>query len=446
MIEFSLSLDILSDFKLSPTSSPSRGFDQVNSSQALDTIRSPPGNEPSTLRPTSPNSLTPPQALLFQRTVALSDGLKKLNGSASRDSAQSQSRRQGLAIGGEPEEVRSLSPHPEQHAPAISRRLAHRMETGIQPIEPVNQENDEVASNHSGSSDLIMLDGQARSLIASQREKHSLSPLDQEDFTPKRYKFSVTESPVRCIRQVPQDLSHGSAHQMLLIPEVEPTLPATESTRKHLDILRADLKQSEDDSEHRKHQIDVDGMIPNTSCQTPGIHRFKHDFGGQMARQGKAAYTTGESKHQILLPTVPRAQSLPLGKQDPVRSFESLPPPSGITAKHLHKLRKQLRKLENHLQDNVDQLDDNAIRDKIQNLENLRMDFKRFQGVFEAQREIEERQEASKNLQPQVPSATLDILTGQGDNTLLEAMEPCKPANTPFSRVSISSRQGGTRP
>lgn len=440
MLEFSLSLDVLSEFRLSTTSSPSRGFNQEHSSQALDTIRSPPGNEPSTSRPTSPNSLTPPQALLFQRTVALSDGLKKLNGGASRDSAHSQSRLRGLAIGGEPEEVRSLSPHPEQHAPAISRRLAHRMETGIQPIEPVNQENDEIASNHSGSGDLIMLDGQARSLIASQHEKHCLSPLDQEDFTPKRYRFSVSESPVGCIRQLPRDVSHGSAHQMLFTPEVEPTLPATESTRKHLDILRADLKQSEDDSEHRKHQIDVNNMVPSTSCQTPGINRIEHDLEGQMARQGKAAQTISESKHQILLPTILRAQSLPLGMQDHGGSFEALAPPSGITARHLQKLRKQLLALENYLQDNIAQLDDNTINDKIQNLENLRTDFERFQGVYEAQREIEERQGVSNSLHPQVRSATFDVLTGQGESTLMEGMEPRKPSKTHLHCDSISGR------
>lgn len=398
-------------------------------------------------RSTSPKRLTPPQALLFQRTIALSDGLKKLNGGTCQDIPHSQDRRQGLAMGGEPEEVRSLSPPLQQDTLAISRRLAPRAD--LVPVSTANQESFEVASEHDvGSCDLSMLDVQPKTFTASRREKHSLSPPNRGDSMVKRLRLGASEGSVGQVELLSRDVSHGLTGQIL---PTSGLIPTGEISPKHLDKLTVNMEQ---------HQNDL-------GCQESEVDRSEHKSQAQMAKEGKKIHMTNEPKRQILSSTIPWAQSPFFGEQDSV-DFEALPPPSAITARQLHVLRMQLRELENHLQDNVDQLNESTIGSKIQRIENLRIDIERFEGVLQAQHEFEEREEVSNNLrpgaqlssfdvsrppktslnysnslfrEPEGPANTQKILTGRNESTPTEGMEPCKPSKSLFHHFASSGRQ-----
>ena len=421
-------------------------------------------------RSNSPKRLTPPQALLFQRAIALSDGLKKLNGGTCHNIPHSQNRRQGLAMGGEPEEVRSLSPPLQQDTCAISRRLALRVDAGILPMPTADQDNIDVASEDGGSRDLIMLDGQPKSFAAYRREKRSLSPLSRGDSTAKRLRLDASGGSLGQVGLLSRDISYGSTSQVLPTPGIKPSIPAKEISPKHLDKLTVKVKQFQDDLECYEHHCDVEDFGAKAACQESKIDRSEHKLRAQVAKEGKKAHTTDESKRQILSSAVPLAQSPFSGKQDPFEDFEVLPPPSAITAGRLQSLRIELRELENHLQGNLEQLSESTISSKIQEIENVQIDIERFEGVLQAQGEIEEREEVSKNLRPGAHLFSLavshppktssnysnslfnepeggtnaqKILTGQNDNTPAEGMGPCKPSKSPFHQVPHSGWQGG---
>lgn len=455
VLEFSLSLAIFSDLQLSMTS-----ITQGNSPTPDDTEFE--GREISA----RPEKSKPPYAWLFQRTIALSDGLKKLNGSNSRESPNFQHKNQGLAMGGEPKEVRSPSPT-EQKSPVISRRLAHRGRTRIPLIGFANQENGEVASDDGGSSDLIMLDGQLTSFSAPEREKHSLSPASQEYSTAKRFRFSGTQGSAGHVGQLSQDVSHSSAHQILSAPGLEPPMQARVITQTHLGEARADSKQPQDGLEHRSGNTHFKDMPEKIMRQEGDIDLFEPNLHAFLARGTEEAPKTNEFKHQVFLSPLLRAQSLPLGNQDPVKIFNTIPPPSAITARELRKLRQQIHRHENHLQDNIDRVDEKAVGGKIEEIERLRIDIARFEGVLEAQREIEERQEVSENphtksalSSPDVPhypkayskypnpffavpeGATYgqEFLAGQSESTPTDGIPHCKPFGNPSHRPSSSGR------
>ncbi|KAG6362713.1 hypothetical protein INS49_007806 [Diaporthe citri] len=237
-------------------------------------------------------SLASPQPSLFQRTLALSAGLKELRDQTCHDNPDSQTQNQWLAIGGELEDVRSPSPSLEQDSPTDTQPQVHGAQAEVFPFGLTDQRILEDFSGDSEDSDLVMLDGQPKSITFRRREKHLLSAVDQEVQMAKRPKLSTPE----------------------IFTEVGEQLP----------------------------------------------------------------------------------QSLHRGKRDSVEAFNPLPPPSAITIGELHKLREQLRRLGNRLQDSVDRGEESTVGGEIEEIEKLRITIERFGGVLEAQRETEERQEMRK--------------------------------------------------
>lgn len=352
-------------------------------------------------------NLASPQPSLFQRTLALSDGLKELRDEMCHDQPDPQTQNQWLAIGGEPEDVRSLSPSLEQDSPTDNQSQASGARAEVLPFEPTNQGILQDPLGDSEKSDLIMLDGQPKNITFCRREKHLLPIVDQEVQRAKRPKLSTPEPSTGVDEQLLENASYGSAHQGSSKLRIQPFERTTtkEPAQEHCQVL-----------------------------PTTGI----------------------------------RAQSLHLGKRDSAEAFNPLPPPSAITTRELRKLRKQLRRLGNRLQDSVDQVQENTIGGEIEEIEKLRNDIERFEGVLEAQREIEERQDVSKNLRPQSHPPSLDVsdqhkpssncfhppsaepegvtdtqmvFTGQGKNTPMEGAQCCKPSDNPPNHVSIPGRQ-----
>lgn len=303
-------------------------------------------------------TLASPYPPLFQRTLALSDGLRELRNETCHDNPDPQTRNQWLAIGGELEDVRSLSPSPEQDSPIDNQPQSPVAEAEVLPFGLTNQRILKDPSAGSDDSDLIMLDGQPKSITFPRREKHLLPVADQEFQMEKRPKLSTPEPFTGVGEQLPQTLH--------------------------------------------------------------------------------------------------------LGKRDSVEAFNPLPPPSAITTAELHRLREQLLRLGDRLQDSVDQIEESTIDGKIEEIEKLRMAIERFEGVLEAQREIEQRQEVSKNPLPRLHSASLPVsdhpkassnyscspslepdgvtdtqipLAGQGRSTPMEDIRLCKPSESPPQRA-----------
>ncbi|KAK7734792.1 hypothetical protein SLS63_004212 [Diaporthe eres] len=299
-----------------------------------------------------------PYPSLFQRTLALSDGLRELRDDTCHDNPDPRTRNQWLAIGGEPEDVRSLSPSPEQDSPIDNQPQSPVAKAEVLQFGLTDQRILEDPSVGSDDSDLIMLDGQPKSIAFPRREKHLLPVADQEFQMKKRTKLSTPEPFTGVGEQLPQ--------------------------------------------------------------------------------------------------------SLHLAKRDSVEAFNPLPPPSAITTGELHKLREQLRRLGDRLQDSVDQIEESTIGGKIEEIEKLRMNIERFEGVLEAQREIEQRQEVSKNPLPGLHSASRHVsdhpkassnyshspslepdgvtdtqipLAGQGRSTPMEVIQFRKPSESPTNRA-----------
>lgn len=347
---------------------------------------------------------TPPSALLIQRTLALGEELTNLNRGIYRSAPDPQNQSQWLAIGGELEELRSLSPPLKQDTTGISRLQAHRMGAEILPLELANQDII-VPSDDSENGDLIMLDGQPKDVTFRLRKKRFLSPANQETPTMKRPKFSAV---VQGGGYQSQISLHGLTHQNSTNPEFGPSTRAREITRKHLDKLRADLKQFQDDLEHKKHHADVKDLVTRIMRQKAEIGRFEGKSRAQAFDHDDQSFPINTFKHEIVLPT--NTPMHVLGNQGIVDVFGPLPPPSAFTAEELRKRQKQLEDLEDHLQDQGEQIHESTLRGKQEEISKLRTDVERCQGVVEAQHEIEAREECSNGRAYEPDPASWDVL------------------------------------
>lgn len=310
-------------------------------------------------------NLASPQPSLFQRTLALSDGLKELRNEECYDNPDPQTQNQWLAIGGEPEDVRSLSPSLEQDSPTDNQPQASGAEAEVLPFGLPDQHVLEDPSGGSEDDNLIMLDGQPKSITFRRREKHLLPAVEQEVQMAKRPKLSTPET-----------------------------------------------------------FTGVDELVP---------------------------------------------QSSHLGKRDSVEAFNPLPPPSAITTGELHKLREQLRRLGNRLQDSIGQIEESTIGGKIEEIEKLRIKIEHFEGVLEAQRGTEERREPRKSpllrphpaslhvsnypkassnyfhspsLEPDGITDTQMALRGQGRSKSREDIQLCKPSESPPNQAQFQAGNG----
>ncbi|KAL1871961.1 hypothetical protein Daus18300_004598 [Diaporthe australafricana] len=326
--------------------------------------------------------LTPPQAPLFQRTLALGDELASLNRGICRSITDSQTQNQWLAIGGEVGEERSLSPPLKENTPGISRRQAHPM-----VLEFANQEIIEVPSGDSENSALVMLDGQPKDISFRLRKKRALSSDIRENLTVKRPRLSA---PIQGDGRQSQSPLHGLTHQTSTKPDIGVTTRAREITRKHLDKLRADLKQLQVDLEYKKLHADVKDLVTRIMRQKAAIDRFEGKLRAQACDHGDQSSPIDTFKQEIVPPTGTPIHVL--GNQGTIDGFGPLPPTSAFTAGELHKRQMQLEDLKDHLQDQFEQTDDSTLRGKQDEISKLRIDVERFQGVVEAQHEIEARE------------------------------------------------------
>lgn len=415
-------------------------------------------------------SLASPKPSLFQRTLALSDGLRELRDGMCHTNPRPQPQNQWLAIGGEPEDVRSPSSSLERDSPINNQPQAPVAEVEVLPFGLTDQRILEDPSGGSEDSDLVMLDGQPASTTFRRREKHLLPAVDQEVQMAKRAKISTPGPFTGENQQLPQNSSHVSTHQNSSNLRIGPFERTKEPAQKHLDEVRADLKQPQDDLEHKNEHADFKDMPEKIVHQKSEIDRFERQLLAD-AWESEQSRTTGASKDKALLPSTDfRAESLQLSKRDAVEAFKPLPPPSAATMGELHKLREQLRRLGNRLQDSVDQVEESTIGGEIEEIEKLRINIERFEDVLEAQREIEKMQEVSKRPRPRPRSASFGVsnfpkassndfnspslepdrvtdtkmtLTGKGKTTPMEGIQRGKPSESPSNHAPILDPQGG---
>lgn len=289
--------------------------------------------------------LASPQPSLFQRTLALSDGLKELRDDMCHVQSDPPAKIQWLAIGGEPGDLRSLSPSPEHDAPGGSPPQAHCVEPEVLQHGLTNRHVLDVPSEGEHS-DLIMLDGQPKSIEFSRCKKHSLPTVEQDVQTAKRPKILDVEPSTGITEQPPQNTSNVPAYENSSKLRLG-SLPRNEELpRNHFDKLRARINMA------LRKISDEDRLARKVLAES--------------AKKAERSCTTGGPNDKVLPSTTPRSQSLPLGHQDPVSPFEFLPLPSAITARQPQKLWKQRGEPKTHLQHSVDQFDESTIDDKTQ--------------------------------------------------------------------------------
>lgn len=289
--------------------------------------------------------LASPQPSLFQRTLALSDGLKELRDDMRHVQSDPPAKIQWLAIGGEPGDLRSLSPSPEHDAPSGSPPQAHCVEPEVLQLGLTNRHVLDVPSE-SEHSDLIMLDGQPKDIGFSRCKKHSLPTVEQDVQTAKRPKILDVEPSTGMTEQPPQNTSNVPAYENSSKLRLG-SLPRNEELpRNHFDELRARIKMA--------------------LRQISDEDRLAREVLDESAKKAERSCTTGGPNDKVLPSTTLRSQSLPLGHQDPVSPFKFLPLPSAITARQFQKLWKQRDEPKSYLQHSVDHFDKSTIDDKTQ--------------------------------------------------------------------------------
>lgn len=180
--------------------------------------------------------------------------------------------------------------------------------------------------------DLIMLEQKPENVTFRCRGKRPLPAAGQEAKMAKKPKLSTAEPS----KQLPQNDSHGHA------PEGSPNASFGSSTsaqgfdKEHLGKPAAGSIRSQDDNEHNQ---------PHATS------------------------------------TAFQAQSLPMGEQRSVEALNPPLPPSQSTVTHIHQLREQLQQLGCRFMDNFDQLDAGTIGGTIEQIEQLRTDMERVEGM-----------------------------------------------------------------
>ncbi|POS81337.1 hypothetical protein DHEL01_v200267 [Diaporthe helianthi] len=135
-------------------------------------------------------SAAPPQPLLFQRTLDLSNSLDELRDGPRRAESNPAAHGQWLAIGGEAQDVRSPSPKWDRNSIANYRSHPRVVEDELLLLAPTNQQTHDTSSDGIETSDLIMLDEQPEGVTFRCRRKRRLPAAGQKAQMAKRAKPS----------------------------------------------------------------------------------------------------------------------------------------------------------------------------------------------------------------------------------------------------------------
>lgn len=353
-------------------------------------------------------TLAPPKPSLFQRTLALSDGLKELRDESRHDQSNPQAHIQWLAIGGEPQDVRSPSPKLEQDRIMDNRSQAYGVEEEVLPFELTNQHTIDDLPDGSQDSDLVMLDEQPKNVTFRCRKKRPPPAAGQVAKTTKKPKFSTVEPSTVLETQLPLSDPHGQALQGL------PNLPLGSLARTEgLDKERlgepaAGSSQSQADTEQKKphttsssqaqsiplgeqHPVATFSPLPPPSEVIAGK---THGLGEQLRQLGcRFEDNVDQVDGSTAGGNIENSEQL-----QAIEAFKRPPAPGEMTASH--ELREQLRQLGCRFEDDIDKVDVSTIGDGVRKIEQLQTRIERLEGMLETQRRIEDRQKADENLGP----------------------------------------------
>jgi hypothetical protein len=412
----------------------------------------------------SPKSSARPQPTLFQRTLALSDGLQELRHQCPHGQRSPEANIRWLGIGGEPQVASPPPSRLEQDRTADDRSQAHEVE--VLPLRNANQRAHDDPADDGEDSDLIMLDEQPKN-IKFRNKKRPLPPALKGAKMAKKQKLKATEHSTMLKKQPPRSGPCGRA---------PPNSPVGSSTRGE----RLDEKQL--------------GQPAASSSQS------------QPDKGRKTQRMTSKSDEQVFPATIPQVRPTPLHEKCPVVVSSPLKLGSETIIRRtqeLQELREQLRQLgcrfedndgqidegaacgnvekSGHLQadeasrqpvtgnemiagqelreklrqvgcriDDIDKVDENNLSRRAGEIRQLHASIKQVEDMLEIQRQIEERQTSEENLRPgsspgfhnqtKVPSGdseslftgqecatdTQNIFTGQYESIHMEGEKPCK--------------------
>ncbi|KAG8157153.1 hypothetical protein KVR01_012861 [Diaporthe batatas] len=190
------------------------------------------------MRTPVPKSLDPTQPSLFQRTLHLSNDLRELGDDDRSDGYDPQAHSRWLAMGGEPQDVRSPSPKCQQERIIDHRFQAHDVEEEVPPSDPDNDRTGDNFSEIGENSDRIILDEQPKNVTFRCHRKRPLPAADEKTQATKRLKVSKAEPSMVVERQFPQ--KHPRVPNLHFSSVAPPSSP----DKQHLDQPAADLARA----------------------------------------------------------------------------------------------------------------------------------------------------------------------------------------------------------